>query len=492
MKTKKFLSSITALAIAASTFAGFAVTANAAYSYDQEKGLYIWAPDSSEYSEKVSAGEYDYNGLHILTAGSNDWTFYNGGAMYGLAWWKGASSKGNRCISYTPDEPGILSVDVGTGSVYISDKNTSSENMEGVNNNSVKCEAGTTYYVISAANETWVKSMQYQVVDMPDVPTYSLPADNTNNNILISTVSKDPINIYSINVDGNTGTKTVANVDIYLQKSSSTIKLGITGRNSGKPTVNTYFVIEPGRISYITKSAGYPVNTTTVKAGKWYRMTITETNGTSDRISVVISDPDDGSVVFSDADVESRNASRMTSKFFVVESSTDTYLANVNVYNPTTTYTYKVDGEEYATSTVVTGAAPVAPETDPTKPNYKFLRWEVDSEDSTVYNAVFEEDIPVVTAPTATYKLINEFKTETGNTAEDKGSAYNLFVTPGTDTIETVTVKVNGISADKVATTKIESGSAVFAIAVNALSSEVTSITAVLNNEDYTATEKTE
>lgn len=95
-------------------------------------------------------------------------------------------------------------------------------------------------------------------------------------------------------------------------------------------------------------------------------------------------------------------------------------------------------------------------------------------------------------APTATYKLINEFKTETDNTAEDKGSAYNLFVTPGTDTIETVTVKVNGTSADKVATTKIESGSAVFAIAVNALSSEVTSITAVLNNEDYTATEKTE
>lgn len=492
MKTKKLLSSITALAIAASTFAGLTLTANAAYSYDQENKLYNWEPDSSEYSEKYPSGEYDYNGLHIVTAGSNDWTFYNGGAMYGLAWWKGASSRGNRYISYTPDESGTLSVDVGAGSVYISNSVTATENMEGVDGNSVKCNAGTTYYVISAANETWVKSIQYQVATMADAPTYSLPQNSTKNNVVISNAAKDPVSTYSVNLTGDTGTKTVANVDFYLQKSTSSVKLGITGRNSGKPTVNTYFVIEPNKISYITKSSGYPETSTEVVAGKWYRMTITETNGTWDKISVVISDPSTGEEVFSDYNVEARNGNSMTSKFFVVESSVDTYLSNVNVYNPTTTYTYKVDGEEYATSTVVTGAVPIEPETEPTKLNYKFLRWEVDINDNTIYNAIFEEDVPVVTAPTATYKHIGDYTSETGDNNVDKGSAYYLYVTPGTETITSVGVKVNDTAADKTATTTISEGTAVFAIAVNAHKDSVTSIKAVLNNEDVEATETIE
>lgn len=106
--------------------------------------------------------------------------------------------------------------------------------------------------------------------------------------------------------------------------------------------------------------------------------------------------------------------------------------------------------------------------------------------------SIIENEAPVVTAPTATYKHIGDYTSETGDNNVDKGSAYYLYVTPGTETITSVGVKVNDTAADKTATTTISEGTAVFAIAVNAHKDSVTSIKAVLNNEDVEATETIE
>lgn len=93
------------------------------------------------------------------------------------------------------------------------------------------------------------------------------------------------------------------------------------------------------------------------------------------------------------------------------------------------------------------------------------------------------------TDPTATYSQIGDYTTETGT--DDNGSAFTFTVTPGSETITSVGVKVNGIEADRTAATEITSGSAVFAVAVDTSADKVESITAVLNGADVEAVETT-
>ncbi len=91
--------------------------------------------------------------------------------------------------------------------------------------------------------------------------------------------------------------------------------------------------------------------------------------------------------------------------------------------------------------------------------------------------------------PTATYTQIGDYTSETET--DNVGSAFTFTVTPGSETIKTVSVKVNGVAADRTATTEISSGSAVFAVAVDAAADSVTSITAVINGEDVQASKTT-
>lgn len=94
------------------------------------------------------------------------------------------------------------------------------------------------------------------------------------------------------------------------------------------------------------------------------------------------------------------------------------------------------------------------------------------------------------TPATATYSFVNDYTTETGETAADNASLFKLVVKAGTNAISSLNVKVNGTSAETAPEITTISGEteAVFAVVVNALSSSVESITAVINGDDVAAT----
>ncbi|MBR0366298.1 MAG: hypothetical protein IJH94_05810 [Clostridia bacterium] len=89
-------------------------------------------------------------------------------------------------------------------------------------------------------------------------------------------------------------------------------------------------------------------------------------------------------------------------------------------------------------------------------------------------------------AATATYENIGEFE----RSDDDKASAWSVTVTPGSTAMESIDVKVNGISSNEGAwiSGTAFSGPVQFGVAVNAPAEAIESVTAVVDGEDVETT----
>ena len=98
-----------------------------------------------------------------------------------------------------------------------------------------------------------------------------------------------------------------------------------------------------------------------------------------------------------------------------------------------------------------------------------------------------EYEIPA--AATATYAQVG--KDYSSNTAVDnKASLWKVTVTPGTDTIETLSVKVNGKTPEAPLsdTTQFSGGSIIFGVVLNGTAADVESFNALVNGKAVTTT----
>ena len=461
MKTKKLLSSITALAIAASTFAGFAVTANAAdfgmskYTVTEDfsnatvvsgnvtrQGTVSGTISDSNFNTKIST-EVGWN------CGTNEVAIKEGYLSVGTS----SADANIQAISTTLD---MVNAFKGNGE----DDNVVSVSFNWYNSNalqagnqtfvSLKDTSGKEILVIS-----WDRSGTTMHINSNSYGQ-SLPEGGN------APQSGNTDNYVNRDADGNKWWTVNAVIDF----TDHTVKSFTMSRDSGAKSFSFDSVdfvdttaSDVGKISLGILRG--PTNVRIEATSRIDDFKITGyVEGYATKFNVT-----DGKDPITDATVKVKGAAANYDESTIAyDESTSSYTA----YIPAKEISYEVSYDGYET---VSGT------------------YAVTSDGENIIDVVFPKP---VTPPTATYTFIDQFTTETGDDTVDNGSAYNLFVTPGTDTITTVTVKVNGTSADKVATTEINSGSAVFAIAVNALKDEVTSITAVLNGVDYTATEKTE
>ena len=95
------------------------------------------------------------------------------------------------------------------------------------------------------------------------------------------------------------------------------------------------------------------------------------------------------------------------------------------------------------------------------------------------------------TPATATYANVGDYPAQFAG--DTPASAWSVTVTPGSDTIENIDVKVNGQSSNEGAWNgmNITGGTVVFGVAVNLAADAVNSVTAVVNGSDVTTTRVT-
>ena len=553
MKTKKFLSSITALAIAASTFAGFAITANAddttyispIATVIQGDGAAVTNADTVFYSAEAdnwNISQSSISGAAFKNSQSN----YDGSPVL-IMKFDASNLTGSNIYSATLKFGAQCTVSGKNSNIYLASINTGWDETTATWNNTNTGDILNAVYLADLGNSgsTTVNSFTYDVTEL-------LQSDDDKIiGLALYTHTGREQNISNVQLE--VVTTEVAMYDVTINTTPyAAIKSG--------DDVVTYSDVNGKAV--LTGSEGTTVNYTIEKNGYNSSTTGDIVFDSNKEISRILMPSEDDVLYFEDyssTGIENRATGLMGDNRYMNNvlqifancsvalnniSGRDGYkidIASLNVYiqNPgNRSRTKSIEFKNGNTSVfkiesvMTSGADPITTlytATDSvaltnigvvsltildgkltgtvgTQVIDLTASSEVSAIDSVVYSGnndtyltvevgsmkISGVDKEIGTAPTATYKFINEFKTETGDNAVDKGSAYNLFVTPGTDEITSVTVKVNGTSADQVATTQINSGSAVFAIAVNALKDEVTSITAVLNGVDYTATEKTE
>lgn len=185
MRMKRLLSILTAMVMSLVTFSGLAVSAGADYSL--EDGVLVW--DFAEYSSEVNGStgtQTEYSGLTIGIANNASEKDHDKITTAGI-YWRGAPSSGEttRYIAYTPEEDGTLlatgklnasggrwgistTLDVASLAKEHSVTSTSTETV------SMKCSAGTTYYIFAKAKSASITGITYRTVHAPIITTVSL------------------------------------------------------------------------------------------------------------------------------------------------------------------------------------------------------------------------------------------------------------------------------------------------------------------------------
>ena len=541
MKTKKLLSVVSALAIATSAFAGLVLTANAATSqttYDFSTNVPA-SPTISRWSVKNAVDPTDQsseNTVAIFTAAKNS----ANGAAY--AYYDLSSLIPEEAISYTVSYriyiPYNKNSRMAIGLADITDYQFarygySTDRMIGSvghfdSGDYIRAsdKSGNRYFV-----EDWVNSNRwFTVTDTVNLSnkTYSTSIDgdtvvNSEGNLddtiskptalLIYGYASNSVEADYVYIDDLTITvdypdpETATNIELVYKAgdtevASDNIDISSQGLVSGDNT--SYYI--PAYVDGIDGS----LYATSVSN---FKQTAQLASGTT-TIVIPVTLVTDGVYQYAEYDGENVYAGR------------NEFASNGQVQTVGTTHTTLLTVEEDGIYTITLGVAPnektsgdrgivlsvndertISNEGDTagTYPKiHTYANVELHKGDNLVYYGIAStvaidfitivktSDIPIVTAPTATYKHIGDYTSETGDNKVDNGSAYKLFVTPGTETITSVGVKVNDTAADKTATTTISEGTAVFAIAVNAHKDSVKSIKAVLNNEDVEATETIE
>ena len=518
MNFKKTISAMAALAVSVSAFAGFAVTANAAGelsgSYSTATKTFSWVTGEASGEGTYSTTDDDkYADLTIVS--KNDWN--NMSPQKGLYLFRPSVNGQNTTkigyITITPTVDGIFSFDVDvawtSGNSYRTDiymqEATSEEEINIENGNivvssqpvqsetktvkfSAELSAAKTYYIYSfqyysQRNATNFYNFKYEtnelVMDEIAAPEYSSPANAINvNKYSEGGLLETGVGTFDFTNQINTMDKAVSatNIDFYLTSTESNITFSFDSSKSGSNVTGTSVKVSPNGVTYvfggnddqtITENVSFNTNT-------WYRMTVKIANRTSP-MSVQISDITSGESKFSNDNIVLRNASDILYRRVNISFNGLSYIANVQVYNSEITYKYMVDGLTYEQVKAVEGLAPTAP-SDPEKDGFIFKGWQVDEEDPTVFNAIFEEEtIPEPELPTGTVTRIATSTDLEGNPAASYMAAFsseNTFDVSGiTWTVTNASnagQSVNAADTFDEPVTVTSSGSIVFGLVIEA------------------------
>lgn len=239
----------------------------------------------------------------------------------------------------------------------------------------------------------------------------SIPESAVNGNVIISdttTVNEAKKYTFEKGLSPESDAKSITEVDFMLATEDSTQGLQLT---SSRDAVGTFLRVQNNGVYYYAGSGKGQANTlgADINPGEWYTLKLV-VDQTSRNMLVSLTNSK-GETVIEPTQVGVRNIQNNNigrygainvrpgnvAGYGDVTYSGTVYLANMFVYNNQVTYTYKVEGTEFATSTVIEGLAPTEPENAPTKEGFEFVKWVVDENDPTVYNAVFEEVVPETT-----------------------------------------------------------------------------------------------
>lgn len=261
-------------------------------------------------------------------------------------------------------------------------------------------------------NESYVDNINITYEAAPPTKLVkSIPKSAVNGNVVISdttTVNEAKKYTFEKGLSSESGAKSITEVDFMLATEDSTQGLQLT---NSRNAVGTFLRVQNDGVYYYAGRGKDQANTlgADINPSEWYTLKLV-VDQTSGNMLVSLTNSK-GETVIEPTQVGVRNIQNSNSGRYGainvrpgdvagyggVTYSGTVYLANMFVYNNQVTYTYKVDGTEFATSTVIEGLAPTEPENAPTKEGFEFVKWVVDENDPTVYNATFEEVVPETT-----------------------------------------------------------------------------------------------